>query len=392
MPSHDAVIVDAIRTPIGRRGGALAGVHAVDLAATAIRGLVERTGIDPALIDDVIWGCVDQVGEQGLNVARSAALAAGLPDSVPATTVDRQCGSSQQAAHFAAQGVIAGAYDVVVAGGVESMSRVSLFANLPRRDEAFGPAFRARYGLGEHGWIDQGEAGEIVTDRWGLTREELDEVALHSHRRAAAAADAGRFDAEILPMRVTGEDGETRTITADEGIRRDTTPAALAGLRPVFREGGRLTAGSSAQISDGAAAMLITSRHTAARLGFTPIVRFRSFALAGVNPVEMLTGVIPATRRALDRAGLTVDDIDLFEVNEAFAPVPLVWRRELGVDAERVNVNGGAIALGHPLGATGARLMATLAHEMRRRGARFGLQTVCEGGGMANATVLELID
>jgi len=391
MPSIDAVIVDAVRTPLGRRGGALKDIHAVDLAATALRGVVDRTGIDPAIVDDVIMGCVDQVGEQALNIARPAAIAAGLPESVPATTVDRQCGSSQQAAHFAAQGVIAGQYDVVIAAGVESMTRVPIFANVPNPDDAFGPTFRARYGLGDDGWIDQGESGELISDRWGLTRSELDELALESHRRAAAATDAGHFGDEIVPMEVTGDDGERRPFTTDEGIRRDTSLESLGGLRTVFREDGRLTAGNSSQISDGAAALLIMSASRAAELGLTPMARFHAFALAGVDPVEMLTGPISATRLALERGGLDVSDVDLFEVNEAFASVPIVWQREIGADMERVNVNGGAIALGHPLGASGARLMTTLVHEMRRRGARYGLQTMCEGGGMANATVLELI-
>ncbi len=386
----DALVVGAVRSPVGRRGGALAGRHPADLLGEVLAALAGRAGIDPALIDDVIVGCVDQVGEQGVNVGRSAVLAAGFPDTVPATTIDRQCGSSQQAAHFAAQGVMAGAYDLVVAAGVESMTRVPMWSNVPDRSAAYGTRMRARYGLDDDGFIEQGESGEIVADRWGLTREELDAFALRSHRRAAAARDAGRFDDEIVPIRVVRDGGES-VVTADEGIRDATTAEALAGLRPVFRADGRLTAGSSSQISDGAAAVLIASEGAAARLGLRPRARFHSFALAGVDPVEMLTGPIPATRRLLERAGVALDDVGLFEVNEAFASIPLAWARELGADMDRVNVNGGAIALGHPLGATGARLMVSLVHEMERTGTRYGLQTMCEGGGMANATLLERI-
>ena len=386
----EALIVEAARTPVGRRGGMLAGWHPADLLAEVLSALVERAGVDPAEVDDVIVGCVDQVGEQGVNVGRSAALAAGFPETVPATTIDRQCGSSQQAAHFAAQGVMAGAYDLVIAAGVESMTRVPMWSNIPDREAVYGPRFRDRYGLGDDGFIDQGLSGEIIAEKWEITRAELDGLALESHRRAAEATAAGRFDAEIVPIRVRREDGE-ETVTADEGIRPGTSLEALAALKPVFREDGRLTAGNSSQISDGAGALLIASESAAARLGLRPIARFHSFALAGVDPVEMLSGPIPATRKVLDRAGLDLDDIELAEVNEAFASVPLAWARELGADMGRMNVNGGAIALGHPLGGTGARLMTSLVHEMRRRGARYGLQTMCEGGGMANATILELV-
>ena len=386
---NDAVIVDAVRTPVGRRGGALRDWHPGDLAAEVLRALVARNDLDPAAVDDVILGCVDQVGEQSINLARFAALGAGFPDSVPGTTVDRQCGSAQQAAHFAAQGIMAGAYDIVIAGGVESMTRVPMWSNFSDRSQPYGPRFRERYGLGPQDFIDQGLSGEIIADRWEITREELDEFALESHRRAAAATDEGRFAGEILPMKVTVDDGET-LLRADEGIRRDTSLEALAKLRPAFREDGKLTAGNSSQISDGAAALLITSERRAVELGLTPRARFHTFALAGVDPVEMLTGPIPATRKALERARLAVDDIDLFEVNEAFASVPIAWARELGADPERLNVNGGAIALGHPLGCTGARLMTSLVYEMERRGARYGLQAMCEGGGTANATILEL--
>jgi acetyl-CoA acetyltransferase family protein len=385
----DAVIVDAIRTPVGRRGGLLKDHHPADLAAAVLRAVVERNDLDPALVDDVILGCLTQTGEQSVNLARSATLGAGFPDSVPGTTVDRQCGSAQQAAHFAAQGVIAGAYDVVIAAGVESMTRVPMWSNFADRSEPYGSRFRERYGLGSGDFIDQGLSGEIVADRWEITREELDALALESHRRAARATDEGRFAGEILPVTVRTGDGDVH-MTADEGIRRDTSLEALAKLRPAFREDGRLTAGNSSQMSDGAAAVLVMSERRAAELGFRPRARFHAFALAGVDPIEMLTGPIPATRKALERSGLSIDDIELFEVNEAFASVPIAWMRETGADPERVNVNGGAIALGHPLGCTGARLMTTLVNEMERRGARYGLQAICEGGGTANATILEL--
>ncbi len=391
MSDRTAVIVDAVRTPVGRARGVLSEVHAVDLAAHAIDGLVERTGLDPSLVDDVLLGCVDQFGEQGLNVARTAALAAGLPESVPAATIDRQCGSSQQAVHFAAQGIMAGTYDIAIAGGVESMTRVPMFANTPDVTAAYGPRFRARYDLAPDAFISQGESGEIVADRWGLDRTELDAFAALSHERAEAARAEGRFDDEILPIATRDADGADVVVRHDQGIRPGTSTETLAGLDPVFRTDGRLTAGNSSQLSDGAAALLVMSAERAEDLGFTPIAAIRALAVTGVDPVTMLTGPIPATQRALERAGLTADDIGLYECNEAFASVPLAWQREIGVDPSRVNVNGGAIALGHPLGASGARIMTTLVHEMRRRGTRFGLQTMCEGGGMANATVLELI-
>jgi acetyl-CoA acetyltransferase family protein len=384
----DAVIVDAVRTPVGRRKGALSGWHPVDLAAHTLRALLERNDLDPACVDDVIMGCVDQVGEQAVNIGRFAALAAGFPESVPGVTVDRQCGSSQQAAHFAAQGVMAGAYDVVIAAGVESMTRVPMWSNVADSGVPYGPALRERYGLGPDDFIDQGESGEIIADRWEIGREELDAFSVESHRRAARATAAGRFRDEIAPVTV-GSNGDDREMTDDEGIRPDTSTEVLAGLKPVFRPDGRLTAGNSSQISDGAAAVLITSAKRAEELGLTPMARFHTFALAGVDPVEMLSGPIPATRKALERSGLTLDDIEHYEVNEAFASVPLAWMRELGADPDRLNPDGGAIALGHPLGATGARLMTTLVHAMRRTGARYGLQTMCEGGGTANATILE---
>jgi acetyl-CoA acyltransferase len=385
----DALIVEAVRTPMGRRKGMLADWHPANLLSEVLAEVVARAGVDPGEVDDVIVGCLDQVGEQSINIGRSAVLGAGFPETVVATTVDRQCGSSQQAAHFAAQGVLAGAYDIVIAAGVESMTRVPMWANAPEPAAPYGPRFRERYGLAADVLIDQGLSGELVAERWELGREELDAYALSSHRRAASATDEGRFADQILPLRAA-RNGDEWIATADEGIRADTSLEALAALRPVFREDGRLTAGNSSQISDGAAALLIASEGAAARLGLRPRARFHSFALAGVDPIEGLSGPIPATRKVLARAGLDLDDIDLFEVSEAFASVPLTWARDLGADLARVNVNGGAIALGHPLGCSGARLMTTLVHEMSRRGARLGLQTMCEGGGMANATILEL--
>jgi acetyl-CoA acetyltransferase family protein len=386
----DALIVEAVRTPMGRRKGMLSGWHPADLLSEVLSAVVARAGVEPGEVDDVIVGCLDQVGEQSINIGRSAVLGAGFPETVPATTIDRQCGSSQQAAHFAAQGVMAGAYDIVIAAGVESMTRVPMWSNVPEASLAYGPRFRERYDLPADALIDQGISGELVAERWEIGREELDEFALSSHRRAAAATEEGRFADEILPLRAA-RDGEEWVATADEGIRPDTSLEALAALRPVFREDGRLTAGNSSQISDGAAAVLIASESAASRLGLRPRARFHSFALAGVDPIEGLSGPIPATRRVLARAGLELDDIDLFEVSEAFASVPLAWARDLGADLERANVNGGAISLGHPLGCSGARLMTTLVHEMGRRRARLGLQTMCEGGGMANATILELV-
>ncbi len=387
---EEAVIVDAVRTPLGRRGGKLKDWHPVELAAHVLRALVERNGIDPALIDDVIMGCLDQVGEQSLNIGRIAALAAGWPESVPGTTVDRQCGSSQQSAHFAAQGVMAGAYDIVIAAGVESMTRVPFWSNLPDKSEAYGPQFRARYGLGPDDFINQGISGEIVADKWEIGREELDALSLESHMRAARATSEGRFGREIIPLRVVTDDGE-ELMSTDEGIRPSSSMESLAKLKTVFRDDGKLTAGNSSQITDGAAALLIMSERKAEELGLTPLARFHTFAVAGVDPIEMLSGPIPATRKAFARSGLDVDDIDLYEVNEAFASVPLAWQKEIGADMAQVNVNGGAIALGHPVGASGARLMATLVHELHRTEGRYGLQTMCEGGGMANATILERI-
>ncbi len=386
MPT--AVIVDAVRTPLGKRNGRLKDWHPVDLAAETLRALVERTGIDPGLVDDVVMGCVMQVGEQALNIGRNAVLAAGFPDSVPATTIDRQCGSSQQAAHFAAQGVMAGAYDIVVAAGVEVMTRVPMGSSMAdgKFGFPFGPAVGARY-ASEGGLVPQGISAELIADQWGLSRDELDAFGVRSQEYARRATDEGRFDREIIP--VLGSDG---TMVRTDGGLRDTTRESLAALKPVFRseeEGGRVTAGNSSQITDGASAMLIMSEAKAQQLGLTPRARFVDFALAGADPRLMLTAPIPATQKVLARAGLTMADMDLTEINEAFASVVLAWAKELHPDMDTVNVNGGAIALGHPLGASGARLMTTLLCELERTGGRYGLQTMCEGGGMANATIIE---
>ena len=388
-PEREPVIVGAVRTPVGRRNGGLAGLHAVDLGAAALRALVDRSGVDPDRVDDVIMGCVSQTGEQAVNVARNAWLAAGLPEEVPATTIDRQCGSSQQAVQFAAQGIMAGGYDLVVAGGVEHMTRVPMGSTMEGPGVPFGPAMHARY---QGRLVPQGISAELINEKWGLTREEQDAFSLRSHQRAAAAQDAGRFDRQLVPVEVPAPDGTSAWVRADEGIRRDTSMEKLAGLKPAFRPDGQVTAGNSSQISDGAAALLLASRATAERLGLRPQARFVSFALAGVDPVLMLTGVIPATERVLQRAGLRLGDVEVVEINEAFASVVLAWGREVEPDWERVNPNGGAIALGHPLGATGARIMTDLVAELARRGGRYGLQVICEGGGMANATVLERLD
>ena len=397
MAKH-AVIVDAVRTPGGKRNGGLGGWHAADLAAEVLSALVRRNDLDPALVDDVIMGCVSQVGDQGVNVARNAVLAAGWPESVPATTVDRQCGSSQQAAHFAAQGVLAGAYDVVVAAGVEVMTRTPMGASSVG-GEPFGPLAKARYAdretYGQRGLVPQGLGAELIAQRWGLSRTDLDTFAARSQSRAANARDEGRFDREILPVERRTWDAESRTatahgadVTADEGIRASTVES-LAGLKPAFLPDGRVTAANSSQITDGASAVLVMSEEKAVELGLTPRARFHAFALAGDDPVAMLTAPIPATRRILDRSGLSIDDIDLVEINEAFASVVLAWQHELKADPAKVNVNGGAIALGHPLGASGTKLMATLLCELERTGGRYGLQTMCEGGGLANATIIE---
>jgi len=387
-PASAAVIVDAVRTPLGRRNGRLRDWHPVDLAAEVLRALVARNDLDPAAIDDVILGCFNQTGEQALNVARNAALAAGFPESVPGTTVDRQCGSSQQAVHFAAQGVMAGAYDVVVAGGVESMSRVPMgSAILNGPGLPFGPRVQQRY-LPAGGLVPRGIAAERIAERWQLSRDDLDAYSLRSHMKAAAATDEGRFTQEIVPVMVDSTRGKAE-MWADEGVRRDTSLEALAALKPAFEAGGRITAGNSSQITDGAAAVLIMSEERAASLGLTPRARLVAFAVVGVDPVTMLTGPIPATATVLHRAGLALGDIDRFEVNEAFASVVLAWAADTGADLDKVNVNGGAIALGHPVGCSGARLTATLLCELERSSGRYGLQTMCEGGGMANALILE---
>ena len=383
----EPVVVGAVRTPVGRRNGGLAGVHAVDLGAVVLRALVERSGVDPLLVDDVIMGCVSQVGEQSVNVARNAWLAAGLPEEVPATTIDRQCGSSQQAVQFAAQGIMAGGYQLVVAGGVEHMTRVPMGSTMSGPGVPFGPAMHDRY---QGRLVPQGISAELITEKWGLTRSEQDEFALRSHRRAAAAQDAGHFDPQLVPVEVPGPG--SGWVRADEGVRRDTSMEKLAGLKPAFRPDGQVTAGNSSQISDGAAALLLASRAAAERLGLRPLARFVGFALAGVDPVLMLTGVIPATERVLGQTGLGMDDLDVIEINEAFASVVLAWGREVEPNWDRVNPNGGAIALGHPLGASGARLMTDLIGELGRGGGRYGLQVMCEGGGMANATVLERLE
>jgi len=393
----DAVIVDAVRTPLGRRNGALRDWHPVDLAAHVLRALAERNDLDPGVVDDVIVGCVSQTGEQGLNLARNAALAAGFPESVPGTTVDRQCGSSQQALHFAAQGVMAGAYDVVIAAGVESMTRVPMGSSiLNGPGKPFGPQMTQRYAPAG-GLVPQGIAAERLAQRWGLGREDLDAYSLESHRRAARATDEGRFDREIVPVpacvaerAATVETGRAKVeMRADEGIRRDTNLESLAALKPAFLASGTVTAGNSSPLSDGAAAVLIMSEARARELGCEPRARFVSFAVCGVDPVTMLAGPIPATSAVLARAGLSLGQVDVVEINEAFASVVLAWAAEHRPDMARVNVNGGAIALGHPLGCSGARLATTLIGELERSGGRYGLQVMCEGGGMANALILE---
>jgi len=392
IAARTAVIVDAVRTPSGRGkpGGALSGIHPVDLAAHVLRGVLERNGLDSTQIDDVLLGCVSQVGEQTLNIARQAVLAAGFDERVPATTIDRQCGSSQQAAHFAAQGVMAG-YDIVIAGGVESMSRVPLGVSASVAGSPFSPALRERY---PEGLVNQGISAELIAQRWGLSRTDLDAFAAESHERAAEAAAQGRFASQLLP--VPADAGE---VTVDETVRPGTTVAGLAGLAPAFRTDAaaarfpeidwRITPGNSSPLTDGASAVLIMSEAKARELGLTPRARFHAFAVVGDDPLMMLTGPIPATRRILERSGLTIDDLDAYEVNEAFASVPLAWAAEVGADAQKLNPWGGAIALGHALGSSGTRLLSTLLAYLEATGGRYGLQTMCEGGGMANATIIE---
>ena len=379
-----AVIVDVVRTPLGRRNGSLKDWHPVDLAAHTLEALVSRTGIDPALVEDVIMGCVMQVGDQAGNVGRNAALAAGFPESVVGTSIDRQCGSSQQAAHFAAQGVMAGAYDAVIASGVETMTRVPMGSSFLPGSMPFGPRMFDRYDL-----VPQGLSAEMIAEKWEIDRAANDAFSVESHLRAARATEEGRFETEIVPVPVTTDDGES-LFARDEGIRPDSSIEKLAQLKPAFKpDGGVITAGNSSQITDGAASALIMSEEKAVALGLRPRARFHAFALAGVDPVMMLTGPIPATTKVLERAGMTLDDIDLVEINEAFAPVVLAWEQEHHPDMSKVNVNGGAIALGHPLGCSGTRLLATLVNELERTDGRYGLQVMCEGGGMANATIIE---
>ncbi|SNR62080.1 thiolase family protein [Blastococcus mobilis] len=385
---RDAVICAAVRTPVGKRGGGLSGVHAVDLSAHVLTALAERSGIDPAVVEDVFWGCVSQVGEQTFNIGRNAPLAAGWPETVPGTTIDRQCGSSQQAVAFAAATVISGQADVVVAGGVESMSRVpmgSASSEAAGAGRPLGPRFLERY---DGVFPNQGVGAEMIAERWGFSRTQLDEFSLASHEKAVKAQADGAFEEEITP--VTLPDGTV--VAADEGIRPGGTLEKLAGLKTPFKEDGVISAGNASQISDGAAALLVTTSQKARELGLTPLVRIHTTVMAGDDPVIMLTAPIPATQKVLARSGLTIDDIGIYEVNEAFAPVPMAWLADIGADPARLNPRGGAIALGHPLGGSGARIMTTLIHQMQAQGIRYGLQTMCEGGGMANATVLELID
>jgi acetyl-CoA acyltransferase len=379
----EAVIVEAVRSAVGKRGGGLSGVHPADLSAQVLNGLVERAGVDPGLVEDVIWGCVMQVGEQAIDIARTAALTAGWPDTVPGVTVDRQCGSSQQSVHFAAAGVVAGHYDVVVAGGVESMSRVAMGASTTIAGDPYSAEFYKRYLVSPH----QGLGAEMMAERWGLDRTAIDEYSLGSHEKAAAAQDSGAFDDQIVAIK----DSDGNVVLKDEGIRRGTTIEKMAQLKPVFKEDGVIHAGNSSQISDGSAALLFMSAEKAKSLGLKPIARVHTAVLAGADPVMMLSAPIPATEKALKKSGLALDEIGVFEVNEAFAPVPMAWLAEIGADEKKLNPNGGAIALGHPLGGSGARIMTTMLYHMRDKGIRYGLQTMCEGGGQSNATILELL-
>ncbi|WP_280459518.1 thiolase family protein [Nocardia carnea] len=385
---REVVIAGAVRTPVGKRKGGLSAMHAADLSAVVLRELVERTGVSPQLIDDVVWGCVSQVGDQSSNIARYAVLAAGWPEAIPGTTVNRACGSSQQALDFAAQAVMSGQQDVVVAGGVEVMSRVPLGA-ARATGQPYGPAVLSRY---DDFSFNQGISAELISAKWGFGRQVLDEYSARSHELAAAAQDRGAFDEQIVEVTApAGEFTEGGVVGADEGIRRGTSAEKLANLKPAFQDDGVIHAGNSSQISDGAAALLITTADLATQLGLRPLARYRAGAVAGADPVLMLTGPIPATEKVLRKAGLALADIGVFEVNEAFAPVPLAWLAETGADPNLVNPLGGAIALGHPLGASGAVLMTRMLHHMRDNGIRYGLQTMCEGGGTANATVVELI-
>ena len=382
--ARDAVIAAAVRTPLGKRNGALSSLHPADLSARVLSALADRCGVDPALVDDVVWGCVSQVGEQTFDIARTAVLSAGWPEHVPGVTVDRQCGSSQQAVHFAAAGVIAGHYDLAVAGGVEMMSRVPMFSAVTEGTSPLGDKYAKRYGSE---FPSQGIGAEDIAAMWKLSRTQLDEYSLQSHRRAAQATDDGRFADEIVP--VTLPDG--RVIDTDEGIRRDASIEKMSSLKPAFKPDGVITAANASQISDGAAALLLTTSERALELGLKPIARVHSAVVLGDAPMPMLTAPIPATAKLLARSGVRIQEIGAFEVNEAFAPVPLAWLAESGASEKALNPNGGAIALGHPLGASGARLMTTLIHHMRHNGIRYGLQTMCEAGGQANATLLELL-
>lgn len=383
----EAVIVEAVRAPVGKRNGALAGVHPAELSAQVLNALVQRAGVDPALVDDVIWGCVSQVGEQTLDIARTAVLSAGWPETVPGVTVDRQCGSSQQSLHFAVAGVVAGHYDVVVAGGVESMSRTPMGSTLANGGNPFGESFQARYKQTPN----QGIGAEMIAEQWGLSRTQLDEFSLRSHEKAAAAQDAGAFKGQIVGIKAKDADGNDTVVLEDGGIRRGGTIEAMAGIKPAFKEDGVIHAGNSSQISDGSAALLVMSAEKAKELGLKPLAKVHTAVLAGADPVIMLTAPIPATQKALKKSGLSVDDIGVFEVNEAFAPVPMAWLKDIGADEKKLNPNGGAIALGHPLGGSGARLLTTMLHHMRDNNIQYGLQTMCEGGGQANATILELL-
>ncbi|MCW2935989.1 MAG: acetyl-CoA C-acyltransferase [Actinomycetia bacterium] len=385
MSDRDAVIVDAVRTPVGKRNGALAQSHAVGLSAHVLTALASRNDLDPALVDDVVWGVVHQIGMQALNVGRLAVLAAGWPESVPGTTVDRQCGSSQQSVHFAAAGLVSGQYDVAIAGGVEVMSVVPIGATSATSDygAAGGAAVLDRYGVE----FNQGIGAELIAEKWGFSRTELDEFSSVSHEKLAAAIDAGVFEPEIVPVPLAGGS----VLSVDQGLRRGTTAEKLAGLKPSFKPDGVIHAGNASQVSDGAAGVLMMTSEKARSLGLTPIARVHTAVLAGDDPVFMLTAPIPATAKALARSGLSIDDIGVFEVNEAFAPVPMAWLHETGAPVEKLNPRGGAIAIGHPLGGSGARIMATLVHHMKDNGIRYGLQTMCEGGGMANATIIELL-
>lgn len=381
---REVVIVEAVRTPVGRRKGALSSVRPDDMAASVLKELVKRTGINPEMVEDVILGCVSQVEEQALNIARTAVLQADFPISVPGTTLDRQCGSGQQAVHFAAQAIASGDMDVVIAGGVESMSRVPMGATRQKSD--WSEELTSRYEI-----IHQGLSAERISEKWGYTRTELDGFSLESHLKAIKAQEEGRFEREIMPFEVIQEDGTRTIVTQDEGPRKDTSLERLASLKPAFTENGVIHAGNASQMSDGAAALLLMSKEKALELGITPRFRVIARSVVGSDPTLMLTGPIEATRHALKKAGLTINDIDLYEINEAFAPVPMCWLEEIKADPTKLNVNGGAIALGHPLGASGARVMITLLHELERTGGRYGLQAICEGAGMANATIIERI-